>query len=40
MNTTIKQAFISHSSKDKERFVIDFAKKLYENRVEAWLDQW
>ena len=35
-----KKAFISHASDDKDRFVIDFAKKLMANGVDAWLDKW
>lgn len=34
------KVFISHASEDKERFVIDFAKKLRSNGVDAWFDQW
>ena len=30
--------FISHSSKDKERFVNDFARRLQQAGVETWLD--
>lgn len=33
-------AFISHASEDKERFVIEFAKKLRAVGVDAWLDKW
>ena len=32
--------FISHASEDKERFVVGFARRLRENGVDAWLDQW
>ena len=35
-----KKAFISHASDDKDRFVIDFAKKLTANGVDTWLDKW
>ena len=35
-----KKAFISHASDDKDRFVIDFSKKLMANGVDAWLDKW
>jgi len=34
------KVFISHASEDKERFVIDFARKLRANGVDAWLDNW
>jgi hypothetical protein len=32
--------FISHAHADKERFVVDFAKKLRAKGVDAWIDQW
>ncbi|MBC3216147.1 TIR domain-containing protein [Serratia fonticola] len=34
------KVFISHASEDKERFVLEFAKKLREKGVDAWLDKW
>lgn len=34
------RVFISHASEDKDRFVVDFARRLRENGVDAWLDQW
>ena len=34
------KAFISHDSRDKERFVIDFATKLRKNGIDAWVDEW
>ena len=34
------KVFISHASADKERFVMEFASKLRENGVDAWLDKW
>lgn len=34
------RAFISHSSEDKDRFVRPFVKKLFENGIEAWVDEW
>jgi len=34
------KAFISHASEDKKRFVTAFAKRLRENGIEAWLDEW
>jgi hypothetical protein len=32
--------FISHSHKDKERFVRPFAERLFSNGVHAWVDEW
>jgi len=34
------KVFICHASEDKERFVLDFAKKLREKGVDAWVDKW
>jgi len=34
------KVFVSHASEDKERFVTNFATKLRENGVDAWLDKW
>jgi hypothetical protein len=34
------KVFISHASEDKKRFVIDFASKLRNNGIDAWLDKW
>ncbi len=34
------KAFISHASADKERFVTNFAKRLREKGIDAWLDKW
>ena len=34
------KSFLSHASEDKGRFVIDFATKLRENGIDAWLDKW
>ncbi len=34
------KVFISHASEDKQRFVVNFAKQLRDNGVDAWLDQW
>lgn len=39
MNKTSK-VFICHSSKDKDRFVNDFAKRLRKNGIDAWYDEW
>jgi hypothetical protein len=32
--------FISHAGEDKDRFVIEFAKKLRQSGVDAWFDKW
>jgi len=32
--------FISHASEDKDRFVTQFAKKLRDQGIDAWLDDW
>jgi hypothetical protein len=34
------KVFVSHASEDKTRFVTEFATKLRENGVDAWLDKW
>jgi len=34
------KAFMSHASEDKKRFVLDFAKKLRQKGIDAWLDKW
>jgi hypothetical protein len=34
------KVFVSHASEDKDRFVIDFATKLRQRGVDAWLDKW
>jgi hypothetical protein len=34
------KVFISHATEDKERFVLDFAEKLRNKGVDAWLDKW
>ncbi len=34
------KVFVSHASEDKERFVLDFATKLRNSGVDAWLDKW
>jgi len=36
---TIK-VFVSHASEDKERFVLDFAKRLRKKGIDAWIDKW
>ena len=40
METKNPKVFVSHASEDKERFVINFAKKLREKGVDAWVDKW
>src|SRR6266853_2823351 len=40
MTASARKAFISHASKDKERFVLGFATKLREKGIDAWLDRW
>jgi hypothetical protein len=37
---TAPKVFVSHASEDKARFVVDFARRLRENGVDAGLDQW
>ena len=37
---TAPKIFLSHASEDKDRFVVEFARRLRENGVDAWLDQW
>lgn len=34
------KVFISHSDKDKKRFVLEFAKRLRARGIDAWLDKW
>lgn len=34
------KAFVSHATEDKERFVLEFARRLRSNGVDAWLDKW
>lgn len=34
------KVFISHAHDDKEHFVSEFAKKLNENGVDVWIDEW
>ena len=34
------KVFVSHASEDKDRFVLDFATKLREQGIDAWLDKW
>ena len=34
------KAFVSHSSADKERFVLGFARRLMAQSINAWVDKW
>ncbi|MCL4466912.1 MAG: TIR domain-containing protein [Chloroflexi bacterium] len=34
------KVFISHATEDRERFVLDFARRLREHGVDAWVDAW
>ena len=34
------KVFVSHASEDKDHFVVEFSRRLRENGVNAWLDQW
>ena len=34
------KVFISHASEDKDRFVVEFAKRLRNVGIDAWLDKW
>lgn len=36
----IPRPFISHAHADKERFVLDFAKRLRGRGIDAWVDSW
>jgi hypothetical protein len=40
MTVDTYKVFISYASEDKERFVLDFARKLREHGVDAWVDVW
>jgi len=40
MEQTPPKVFISHSTADKERFVLEFAGRLRSNGVDAWVDSW
>lgn len=37
---TAPRVFVSHASEDKERFALNFAKRLREKGVDAWFDKW
>lgn len=34
------RAFVSHAKEDKDRFVVDFARRLRGSGIDAWLDHW
>lgn len=34
------KVFVSHASEDKDRFVLAFATKLFDNGINAWVDKW
>jgi TIR domain. len=34
------KVFVSHASEDKDRFVLQFAKRLRDNGIDAWIDKW
>jgi hypothetical protein len=34
------RTFVSHASEDKDRFVIDLARRLRASGIDAWLDDW
>lgn len=34
------KVFVSHASEDKDRFVLQFAERLRQNGIDAWLDKW
>jgi hypothetical protein len=36
----IPKVFVSHASEDKDRFVLQFAARLRQNGIDAWLDKW
>jgi hypothetical protein len=40
MGKTPPKVFISHSSSDKDRFVLEFATRLRKHGVDAWVDCW
>lgn len=40
MTADTYKVFISHASEDKDRFVLDFARRLREHGVDAWVDVW
>lgn len=40
MQAENSKVFLCHASEDKERFVLDFAEKLYSEGIETWVDRW
>lgn len=40
MENSNPKVFICHASEDKSRFVLDFAKKLRDKGIDAWVDKW
>lgn len=34
------KVFVSHASEDKDRFVLEFASRLRQKGIDAWLDKW
>ncbi|AAM72693.1 MAG TPA: toll/interleukin-1 receptor domain-containing protein [Chlorobaculum sp.] len=34
------KVFVSHASEDKDRFVLQFAERLRQKGIDAWLDKW
>jgi hypothetical protein len=38
--TKIPKVFLSHASEDKDRFVLDFARRLRDREIDVWLDHW
>jgi hypothetical protein len=32
--------FVSHAKEDKDRFVLEFAEKLRNKGIDAWVDNW
>lgn len=34
------KVFVSHATEDKERFVLQFAERLRQNGIDAWVDRW
>lgn len=35
---SVPKVFISHANEDKDRFVVEFARRLRENGIDAWLE--
>jgi hypothetical protein len=40
MSVRVPIGFLSHTSDDKDRFVLGFAEKLRKHGIELWLDKW